>query len=192
MTDPDTQPYASYEFITESKTKRGSFTRLKVTVDNPAPQPRVKVGNIAVSQSGTVKITPEIAYEGQENVNFTIVFKALGPLYDWNDGVDSIDADINIALGNGLGTPQITDSSADGYVSLSHKGSVTFETNRLEIDTNIIIHIDRINKGDEVHISYGPVKIGGELGISAAEDSPTESAFTVTVSDTPCCYTPCC
>ena len=178
---PDTQPYASYEFITESKTKRGSFTRLKVTVDNPAPQPRVKVGNIAVSQSGTVKITPEIAYEGQENVNFTIVFKALGPLYDWDDGID---ADINIALGNGLGTPQITDSSADDYVSLSHKGSVTFETDRLEIanNDNIIIHIDRINSGDEVRISYKSVTIGA---LTADNDSPTESAFTVTVSDTP-------
>ena len=76
---PNTQPYASYEFITESKTKRGSFTRLKATVENPAPQPRVRVGNIAASQSGTVEITPKIAYEG-EKYTFTIVFKALGPL----------------------------------------------------------------------------------------------------------------
>jgi hypothetical protein len=87
---PDTtmQPYAEYTFITESKTKRGSFAPLNPTSGVLDRHPRVRVGNIEASVAGTVKITPEIAYEGQENVNFTIVFKALGPIYDW-DGTDT-------------------------------------------------------------------------------------------------------
>ena len=155
---PNTQPYASYEFITESKTKRGSFTRLKATVDNPAPQPRVRVGNIAVSQSGTVKITPEIAYEGQENVNFTIVFKALGPLYDWGT---TFDTNIVVEVPNGVG---VSSMIAD-KVSFSTKGSVRFETPSISVsDRAITIDISQINKGDEVRISYGPVTIGDGCG----------------------------
>ena len=88
------QPYAEYTFITESKTKRGSFTPLNPTSENPDPQPRVRVGNIEASVAGTVKITPEIAYEGQENVHFQIVFKALGPIYDW----DTTDTDIVVGF----------------------------------------------------------------------------------------------
>ena len=53
--------------------------------------PRVRVGNIEASVAGTVKITPEIAYEGQE-YTFEIVFKALGPIYDWDVG--NADTDI--------------------------------------------------------------------------------------------------
>ena len=76
------QPYAEYTFITESKTKRGSFTPLNPTSGMLDRHPRVRVGNIEASVAGTVKITPEIAYEGKE-YTFEIVFKALGPIYDW-------------------------------------------------------------------------------------------------------------
>ena len=46
----------------------------------------------------------------------------------------------------------------------------------------ITIHISQINKGNEVRISYGPVTIGDTVGISATEDSPDRSAFTVSLN----------
>ena len=89
------QPYAEYTFITESKTKRGSFTPLNPTSEELDRHPRVRVGNIEASVAGTVKITPEIAYEGEE-YTFTIVFKALGPIYDW--GNTNTDTDIVVGV----------------------------------------------------------------------------------------------
>ena len=95
--DMDMQPYAEYTFITESKTKRGSFTQLNPTSLVLDPQPRVRVGNIEASVAGTVKITPEIAYEGEE-YTFEIVFKALGPIYDWGNPDTATDTDIVVGV----------------------------------------------------------------------------------------------
>ena len=92
--DTTMQPYAEYTFITESKTKRGSFTPLNPTSKVLDRHPRVRVGNIEASVAGTVKITPEIAYEGKE-YTFKIVFEALGPIYDW----DGTDTDTDIVVG---------------------------------------------------------------------------------------------
>ena len=173
--DTGIQPYAEYTFITESKTKRGSFTQLNPTSEMLDPQPRVTVGNIENSVAGTVKITPEIAYEGQENVNFTIVFKALGPLYDWT----GTDTDIVVGVQSEVTLPDMT----DGNVSFSTKGSVRFEATPIEpisfSNGGITINISQINKGNEVSISYGPVEIGAST--SATEDNPEQSAFTVSL-----------
>ena len=64
-------------------------------------QPRVRVGNIEVSVAGTVKITPEIAYEGQE-YTFEIVFEALGPIYDWGTTDTDTDTDIVVGVQSGV------------------------------------------------------------------------------------------
>ena len=172
--DTDMQPYAEYRFITASKTKSGSFAPLNPTSRVLDPQPRVRVGNIGDSVAGTVKITPEIAYEGKE-YTFTIVFKALGPIYDW--GTD--DTDIEVGVRSGVSLPDMTDDN----VSFSPVGSVRFEDPNVAISSDsITIHISQMNKGNEIRISYGPVTIGGTAGISAAADSPDESAFTVSLS----------
>ncbi len=172
--DPAMQPYAEYTFITESKTKRGSFTQLNPTSDVLDPQPRVRVGNIEASVAGTVKITPEIAYEGKE-YTFKIVFEALGPIYDWG----TTDTDIVVGVQSGVSLPFMTDDN----VSFSTKGPVRFETIPIDVSNDeITINISQINKGNEVSISYGPVTIGGDVGISAGEDSPDQSAFTVSLN----------
>ena len=124
--DNDTamQPYAEYTFITESKTKRGSFAPLNPTSEELDRHPRVRVGNIEASVAGTVKITPEIAYEGEEHT-FKIVFKALGPIYDW----DNADTDIVVGVQSGVTLPPMTNDN----VSFSTEGSVRFETTPIDV-----------------------------------------------------------
>ena len=153
----NTQPYAEYRFITESKTKRGSFTQLNPTSLEPDPQPRVRVGNIDASVAGTVKITPEIAYEGKE-YTFEIVFKALGPIYDWG----GTNTNIVVGVQNGVSLPDMTDDN----VSFSTKGSVRFEATPISVSSirEITINISQMNIGNEVRISYGPVTIGDPDG----------------------------
>ena len=100
-----------------------------------------------------MKITPEIAYEGEE-YTFEIVFKALGPIYDWDGGTDT---DIVVGVQSGVTLPPMTDAN----VSFSTKGSVRFEDTPITVSgREITIHISQINKGNEVRISYGPVTIG--------------------------------
>ena len=168
------QPYAEYTFITESKTKRGSFTPLNPTGEEVDRHPRVRVGNIEASVAGTVEITPEIAYEGKE-YTFEIVFKALGPIYDW--GSTNIDTGIMVGVRSGVGLPPTIGDN----VSFSTKGSVRFETTPIVVTSNsITINISQINKGNEVSISYGPVTI--DAGTSAAQGDPDRSAFTVSLN----------
>ena len=177
--DTTMQPYAEYTFITESKTKRGSFTPLNPTSKVLDRHPRVRVGNIEASVAGTVKITPEIAYEGKE-YTFKIVFEALGPIYDW----DGTDTDIVVEVRNGVSLPSMTTDN----VSFSTEGSVRFETTPIDVDTSgdrITINISQINEGNEVSISYGPVTIGDTVGILEDEDSPDQSAFTVSLNTVP-------
>ncbi len=169
----DIQPYAEYTFITESKTKRGSFALLNPTSEELDRHPRVRVGNIEASVAGTVKITPEIAYEGKE-YTFEIVFKALGPIYDWG----GTNTNIVVEVRNGVSLPDMTDDN----VSFSTKGSVRFEATPISVSSirEITINISQINKGNEVSISYGPVTI--DAGTSATEAIPDRSAFTVSLS----------
>ena len=73
-------------------------------------------------------------------------------------------------------------------VSFSTEGSVRFETTPIDVDTSgdrITINISQINEGNEVSISYGPVTIGDTVGISEDEDSPDQSAFTVSLNTVP-------
>ncbi len=171
--DTTVQPYAEYRFITESKTRRGRFTQLNPTSEVLDPQPRVRVGNIEASVAGTVKITPEIAYEGKE-YTFTITFKALGPIYDW--GTNTTD-NIVVGVQGGVTLPAMSPDN----VSFSTTGPVRFETTPIAVTTNsITINISQINKGNEVRISYGPVTIGAST--SATADIPDRSAFTVSLS----------
>ena len=175
--DMTTQPYAEYTFITESKTKRGSFAPLNPTSGMPDRHPRVRVGNIGASVAGTVKITPEIAYEGEE-YTFEIVFEALGPIYDWGNPDTATDTDIVVGVQSGVTLPAMTDANVS-FPTNSTKGSVRFEDTPITFSGGVTtIHISQINKGNEVRIDYGPVTIGDPGGILEAD----QSAFTVSLS----------
>ena len=172
---PNTQPYASYQFTTRSKAKGGIFTRLKpTTIDgNPVdPQPHVRVSNI-IAGAGAVTIEPTVSYEGEE-VTFAIAFKAAGPMYDFEDPVATdTDSDIEIRIHPDRGTAGVAAPVEDDpKVSLSRtRGSVRFEAERIAVSSDgvITINISRMNKDDEVHISYGPIMIAAD--IDADDDS---------------------
>ena len=86
--DPAVQgiPTATYEFTVRTG-KDDVYRRLKPTPDSDeGPQPTVYVGNV---QDGVGEVTiyvngktGENVYENEKDIEYRIVFKALGPMYD--------------------------------------------------------------------------------------------------------------
>ena len=93
--DLDTNdPYIAYTFETKSKARGGTFVRLRPSVGNDNPQPRVRVGNILGTRIVTmndytgreltkrvVAVTPATSYPGEEH-DYIVTFTAPGPMYD--------------------------------------------------------------------------------------------------------------
>ena len=164
-TDDTRYAVATYEFTTKTAGKDGVLTRLKPTTDNPTPQPHIRVTNIA-SGKGKVEITPTISYEAETDVNFRLVFKATGPMYDIDNNQDGdlkdvadTDSDIQFNINSHLSEPTTTAGSA-GYIYASGSGSVRFESgvDRITLSgSTVTINISRMDKDDEVQVRYEKV-----------------------------------
>ena len=95
--DLDTDdPYTAYTFETKSKSRGGTFVRLRPSADNPDTQPRVRVGNIRGTRTPAeyddvdtereltkrvVTVTPATSYPGEEH-DYIVTFTAPGPMYN--------------------------------------------------------------------------------------------------------------
>ena len=96
--DLDTNaPYTAYTFETKSKSRGGTFVRLRPSADNPNTQPRVRVGNIQGTRNPdqyddddydgneltkrVVTVTPATSYPGEEH-DYIVTFTAPGPMYN--------------------------------------------------------------------------------------------------------------
>ncbi len=184
----ESTPYRSYEFTTMSKSKNGVFARLKPTAARRVTQPRIQVGSIGGAASGEATVEPATAYAG-DKYTFMIKFKALGPLYDDTTSGSEVDNDIvitptNDVIGSGGELEGALPSLSNVSISRT-RGNVRFESPRYTVNETtraITVHIARMDKDAEVHVSYGPVTIPATL--AAADDSPDASIFGVAAGPT--------
>ena len=95
--DLDTDdPYTAYTFETKSKSRGGTFVRLRPSAGNLDTQPRVRVGNIQGTRTPeyddetydgneltkrVVTVTPATSYPGEEH-DYIVTFTAPGPMYN--------------------------------------------------------------------------------------------------------------
>ena len=176
-------PYHSYEFTTMSKSRDGVFTRLRPTTAKSTPQPRVQVGNIAPAASGeaTVTVTPKGAGDGKtayagEKYTFSIMFKALGPLYDDTTTGSEVNNVITISP---PAAAHVDALPSNNNVKIVRPSKVRFDSPQIDVATDgtITVDIDRIDTGGVFHVQYGPVTIPADL--TDAADSPDASIFAV-------------
>ena len=88
-------PYTAYTFETKSKSRGGTFVRLRPSPGNLDTQPRVRVGNIQGTRTEyddesdtereltkrVVTVTPATSYPGEEH-DYIVTFTAPGPMYN--------------------------------------------------------------------------------------------------------------
>ena len=85
--DATKPPYTAYTFETKSRSRGGTFVRLRPSATNLDTQPRVRVGNILGTGSGNdltervVTVTPATSYPGEKH-NYIVTFTAPGPMYN--------------------------------------------------------------------------------------------------------------
>ena len=135
VTVPNT--HGNHAFVSRSKNAGDSPKQL-------SPRPSAFVGNtLADNDAVAVRITPEAAFENQDNVDFEITITANGPMHE-------SDIRVTVPLGTTVaGALQMTKTSDPNYVRMPRSSSgaeVTVEADEITIQTG------KLNKGGEIRV----------------------------------------
>ena len=150
VTVPNT--HGNHAFVSRSRNAGDSFKQL-------SPRPSAFVGNtLADNDAVAVRITPEAAFENQDNVDFEITITANGPMHE---------SDIRVTVPLGTteeGVLQTAKASDPNYVRMprsSGSSTVAMEADEITIQTG------KLNQGGEIRIRIDNVDA---TNLSTVED----------------------
>ncbi|RKU14344.1 hypothetical protein C6502_00555 [Candidatus Poribacteria bacterium] len=145
ITTPD--DHGNDRFVARSKNANDGFKQL-------SPIPEVFVGNtLADNDTVSVKITPEAAYEGEEDIDFVITVTANGPMHD---------SDIKITVPDGITGIKLGKATDDNSVRKVSPPGVTVGVRSDDADDeNIFINTGNLNKNGTIVVRLDNVDISG-------------------------------
>ena len=145
ITTPD--DHGNDRFVARSKNANDGFKQL-------SPIPVVFVGNtLADNDTVSVKITPEAAYEGEEDIDFVITVTANGPMHD---------SDIKITVPDGITGIKLGKATDDDSVRKVSPPGVTVDVRSDDADDeNIFINTGNLNKNGTIVVRLDNVDISG-------------------------------
>ena len=147
--DLDTNnPYTAYTFETKSKSRGGTFVRLRPSAGNLDTQPRVRVGNIQGTRTEyddesyagneltkrVVTVTPATSYPGEKH-DYIVTFTAPGPMYN-----------SSLTVTFPLGVLEFPEGrTASNQISVSAPG-VSYSVGPITNGEVLTVNLTRINK----------------------------------------------
>ena len=150
-------PYTAYTFETKSKSRGGTFVRLRPSAGNLDTQPRIRVGNIQGTRTPdeydddaytgneltkrVVTVTPATSYPGDEH-DYIVTFTAPGPMYNSS-------LTVTFPL-NAFTFPE--GRTASNQISVSAPG-VSYSVVPITDGGVLTVNLTRINNGQKVTIT---------------------------------------
>ena len=150
-------PYTAYTFETKSKSRGGTFVRLRPSAGNLDTQPRVRVGNIQGARlpadyddetytgdeltKRVVTVTPATSYPGEKH-NYVVTFTAPGPMYNSSLTVTFPLSAFTFPEGR----------TASTQISVSAPG-VSYSVDPITDGGVLTVNLTRINNGQKVTIT---------------------------------------
>ena len=183
----DAAAYANYQLTASSKARNGTLKLL-------ADQPNVRVGNILGTRiddadadnatPDTLKrnftIKPGVVYQGEEKRNFTIEFKAPGPMYG-NDTAGG--TGITITIPNGIRPANDTDITGNN-VSTDRPGLTRTNVAYTASAGTIVIPFDEVKTDQTITVSYS-VDVGATATTYTTNDDDAGFDAVTRIGTTP-------